>query len=1067
MASSISPVPTVLNGTGGSLNHTLLNCEPPVDSSQSWSGRRGGSPQDIANDGSWLSPVTIPADQLPLAPTITPGWAVAGVVLLVAGTAQALVGIKMKRLHTFLSTALLASLGTTLLIVYVMTPPISDAVQGAYVVAVFCTGAALGGAAIVFPEITEGLGCVLGGFCLSMWLLTLTEGGLLVNSSAKIVFVLCFSLGAFAFYFSRFTRAYALIGCLSFAGATAAVLGIDAFSRAGLKEFWAYVWALNDNLFPPGAVTYPLTRGIRVELAATVLICVAGIVSQTKLWRVVQQHRARRDADRAEDTRHLREADESAGRQIEALNARERGQWEAVYGEGEHPPLPRPPMSPKSSADSGVGDLESEKRARHSHTTTRRTSASQSDAAEPVEMASLEGGPAVPPKPKPAAAEVVMVQDKTDGMVTVRVAKDDVPDTVAEDGDGDADGKKAWVVAADGEVRLATGEDRRRKRASKEDVAQPVIVPLPFRVPAAQDHEGQGDDDRSSFATFADEDERSAAPSRQNSLARRLSRHSADLLRSLSQRSKRITRDATQLFPSAGSREDLVAAPSRTGGRDDASSLAATVDGMSEADEDEADAATVRDDVGIRVQHAETAEDKAASTTAAADGPMAADVSVAVPAEGHAAEREDVAGPTPNGGASDDGKARSVAASVDSAPASLTKDRLPRPLSKIAMSYRTNEWAKHLSNAEAPEPEALQLSEYAPEEAPDVTEDEGAAPVNVQALQQTAENAAPPPRTAPAMPGHQAAAALSRPNSRHSVSDSQARSSVAAAVNSLANSYRNLAGGAANSGRRPSGLFVETIAEEGDHEASPQPSSPTSVREDSGSSGRSSTAGPARPPVPGVVSYSSPQTLIGRRDMFLRSKSQGALAGATSMASLPEAFANLNAMVPPPRPSSDDDFDADDLPMSQRKELLRHSSSLGRPASAGLYAPAAPAAPAPADAVPFDSHQPRRGSKHLPSPVAREAQLASFRSSLSFGLRSGGGGTIHAAAAQDNLSPVDTQRSYLMGQKEAEAARRETARAERDRTDRAFEERMRRGDLLEAHRDAMRRMQASARDGRG
>jgi hypothetical protein len=129
---------------------------------------------------------------LPIKPRITPGLGVAGIILIVTGLCCCLVGIKIKRygrlfspihgytqlltretdisrLQIFLSTAYLASLATTVLILYVMNPPVSNAIQGAYVVATVITGFIVGGLAVVFPEVTEGLGCLLGGFCLSMW----------------------------------------------------------------------------------------------------------------------------------------------------------------------------------------------------------------------------------------------------------------------------------------------------------------------------------------------------------------------------------------------------------------------------------------------------------------------------------------------------------------------------------------------------------------------------------------------------------------------------------------------------------------------------------------------------------------------------------------------------------------------------------------------------------------------------------------------------------------------------------------------------------------------------------
>lgn len=123
-----------------------------------------------------------------------------------------------------------------------MNPPVSKGIQGAFVVATFITGVIFGALSMIFPEITEGLGCLLGGFCLSMWLLMLRPGGLLTSSGAKGIFIAAFCVGVYALSFSHYTRPYGLIASTSFAGATAVIIGIDCFSRAGLKEFWLYLW---------------------------------------------------------------------------------------------------------------------------------------------------------------------------------------------------------------------------------------------------------------------------------------------------------------------------------------------------------------------------------------------------------------------------------------------------------------------------------------------------------------------------------------------------------------------------------------------------------------------------------------------------------------------------------------------------------------------------------------------------------------------------------------------------------------------------------------------------------
>lgn len=115
---------------------------------------------------------------LPIEPKITPAIGIAGAIMLGTGVALCLVGIKRAWLHNFLSTAYLTSLAVTVLIIYVMNPDHSNAIQGAYVVAAVVTGLIFGAVSLVFQEVTEGLGCMLGSFCFAMWILVLAPGGI-------------------------------------------------------------------------------------------------------------------------------------------------------------------------------------------------------------------------------------------------------------------------------------------------------------------------------------------------------------------------------------------------------------------------------------------------------------------------------------------------------------------------------------------------------------------------------------------------------------------------------------------------------------------------------------------------------------------------------------------------------------------------------------------------------------------------------------------------------------------------------------------------------------------------
>ncbi|KAL4916797.1 hypothetical protein BDW62DRAFT_185244 [Aspergillus aurantiobrunneus] len=275
---------------------------------------------------------TVPGE-LPLQPAVTPALGVGGFILLPTGAVLALIGVRNLWVQVFLSSACLTSLGVTVLIVYVMNPPVRAAIQGAYLVAIFFTGITFGALAIVFKELAEGLGCLLGGFCTSMWLLSTKSGGLLTETDAKSGFIGAISLGFYAVSFSHYTRPYGLIASTSIAGGMAVALGIDCYSKAGLKEFWLYLWALNDDIFPLGTDTYPVTRYIKVELAVTVIVAVMGVISQLRLWKVVRERRMRDEEKRQEEQRQKDEAEAEAGKRLEEYNMKERMEWEAKYGD--------------------------------------------------------------------------------------------------------------------------------------------------------------------------------------------------------------------------------------------------------------------------------------------------------------------------------------------------------------------------------------------------------------------------------------------------------------------------------------------------------------------------------------------------------------------------------------------------------------------------------------------------------------------------------------------------------------------------------------------------------------
>ncbi|OAA37258.1 hypothetical protein ISF_09927 [Cordyceps fumosorosea ARSEF 2679] len=1053
---------------------------------------------------------TIPPGQLPILPEITPGWGVAGIIMMLTGIVYALIGIKNPWVHAFFSTAYMAALGITVLVIYVMNVPLSNALQGGYVAAIILSGCAVGTASMFFKELTEGLGCALGGFCISMWLLCLVPGGLLDSTAAKAVFIACFTLVAFAFYFSRFTRDWSLIVFLAFAGATITVLGIDCFSRAGLKEFWAWIWALNDNLFPLGANTYPVTRGIRVETAAIIIIFLIATMSQVRLWKIVREKREKRDALRAEGQRNLQEEEENVGRQIEEANARDRAQWERVYGDG----------AAESVTASQISDSGHVFEKNRSHSQIYGAKRRSGDAPELYDVSEW-GQPGI---------DQLMTGEGEEGGVTVRVGADELSagegeveddEKIAESSSGrqnfDTTGGRASKLPARSKRVSGTAASEMVPVRSSIVTPSPEVVPLPFIVPRGDLLRSQ----RSSVATFADAQDDTAlvAPRRveRHSVVKRLSRGSVELLRTLSRRSSRSAQTPDLALSGGASTEILLTQIESYRQDEDNESLAATMDVESMSGGDRRSMDLVNDEVNDNADPAAevTAVDKMGENVKPKKSEPA-------PTDGAVVDQSDrnkqstrqtattqpvqctfksqgVAGPTESESpdlpvdAPQSEVPKSIAPET-SGPASLTKERLPRSLSRVALSYRTNEWAKHLSNAELPDMDELPVGKAIRARK---AAKEWAQPVNMEELQRTAEDGAP----APALPRSLSristiSTASAKPYGTASMDAEalRATSSAAALVTSDASRPVSPKDSAApprvqpvSTNTRKISPTVQPIIEEGRGLPVTPGQLPLVVDEQAGT-----TRGPSldmevdhfiKPSaaIPGIVSYGSPQTLLGQRDIFLRTRSQGSL--------VPNVGEMQSTLTPPMTALSDacslnnDPMyaaafasDADEIPLSQRRSMILGSRMSTNESSYSLNRSGSRAGSnhGGADNLAFNSHQPKRNSS-VPTQAARDTQLANFRMSVSQDLRAGNpmmnsGGRETPFASTNSLlvgreaevqRNIEMQRHVLMGQKEAEAQRREMQRRDKEFSDRAFDDRMRSGDLLDAHREAMRKMQRS------
>lgn len=385
---------------------------------------------------------------------------------------------------------------------------------------------------------------------------------------------------------------------------------------------------------------------------------------------------------------------------------------------------------------------------------------------------------------------------------------------------------------------------------------------------------------------------------------------------------------------------------------------------------------------------------------------------------------------------------------------SITKDRLPAQLSRVVMSYRTNEWAKHLSSADAPEVDELKLAEYPVE---NQTVLEVAAPVNMEALSQTAQSAIPPPasRTVSQMSNY-----VPPPLTRSSSAQSKTDPSRTETLNGVYPQDTALLRSMSQQSL-PSQISQQNIVPRGFRSSSsphiPHPIVESPIEEEFPSTSPNYPATNKFSPHLNIPFGTAP-TLIGKRDSILRSKTSY-FSNPSTLPSTPEfpmQFPTQQQQYssPPSHAGSDAGslynypntnaiiHDDDNMSLSARRDLIRQSS---------LQQLSSPVAPLQQTPIPFDSHQPRRQSS-TPSPAVREQQLASWRASVQHDLQS--------AVVPKNT--IERQRSALWQERQQDEQRRAIEERRRGERDSAFDERMRRGDMLDAHREALRKMQATA-----
>jgi hypothetical protein len=739
-----------------------------------------------------------------------------------------------------------------------------------------------------------------------------------------------------------------------------------------------------------------MTKAMRAELACVVLFTVFGMISQLKLWKIVKERREKTATARLERNQQTEREGEESGRRIEDDFSIERSQWEATYGDKIR------------QQDSAIGS--SMVSSKTSTSLKEKTSAYDSVEMVPISKGGVTKSASGKGPMNPSVTITVLQEDDIQqidnegnpvpmnrGLSTMYPA---TPNNPVHSSRNSSEG-----MSPNGVPRSFSTSSRRASARSP-----PLVVPLPFKIPQEEDAQSEkGDHDSVSAVPDSVQD---SLPNNRR-FSKRLS--GSALKRFSANRNSQLETDS----------EEAMMIPHI---EDDRSSLAATLDdsdgGMSLPEvsppqsprhsivdvepnaisagvegsppkgtsnlktpafiisDTDIDSEGRQDDRKIE-EEGITANNEAGLSTSTRDGIRQSLTISTNPKSGTLrSERSSLSSPTLRSGTvlsatkEDDGKIQPIGSagpSVAELHVENFQGALPEKLSKVALSYRTNEWAKHLSTAEIPE--AYDVVEPAsPGVQLDPSSDERAVPVSDEILQ-------------PLM-AQTASRRVSTESNVHQNSNLIHSNSNFSSTSQIENPH--------SLSRTPSGLASGAVS-----------------------------------PLPVALSPKPSSTLMGKRESLIRNR------------------VSTQSFTPLPTKLAATAVDQENMTLAQRRRLLQQPRA---PSASQQWRQSSQAIQE--QGQPLNSRPTKRASSSGLDQTKREVALAGWRESI----RQDGAVT----PVQTRTVSEENRRAAMLNERrnqEMEKQKRELAKQQRESV---MDMQMRSGAMLEAHRDAMRRMQASA-----
>lgn len=792
------------------------------------------------------------------------------------------------------------------------------------------------------------------------------------------------------------------------------------------------------------AVTYPVTRGIQVEIAAIIFLTVFGVISQLKLWQTIQERNQKTAIGGVDEKQPKDQVDGDSSRRLEEGNGGNSSRWRLPFME----PQSTRRQQIEASLESGRDSAEFMRAHNNFSNTLKPGTASSPD----IELDELEAH-------NVRATRMAHAHEWIDKNPAVRVnmVRNETFDEISQvsspnDRYGPSDSGQ-WFSQQPQQMTIPELDSQNHASGSGNGILslQSQIALLSRNV----------DDDTSSLTNIASSNHPQAKKKSGFSLRRTLSVRSRDSGRnslnvptrndSLTYRTARYVDSTARVATREENRRE---SEGLIGGSPDISPplsqspsqsllskpLPATPGNFVQVTNDGARSAIAGEESDRhsydRGGNQVAQKSRKDSTTANIPEEIK---------EIYRNSRHSILG----------GKQPSVLVSALEAPIrrssvdSLTS-RLPEQEHKVATVYRTNEWAKHLDPADIPISDSPNDSdsEYSKASGPS---SQRPALLNAKALQQKPLNAQQEPE-----PFEFGRTSYEEPRSPSTIP----RTFLAEYTNSLQksppvtqqHSYEALPSSRTIFPKLPP---VDESSALISRKPVPRVQTPNSLRGRSSSSplvvspieepiGISFSPPPASPP---PTAHSSPLTtaLIAKRDILLRSthpRGSSSLSISTTPTELSRPiYPDDSASMIHSRPSSLDD---DDMSLSQRRSILREQKHQTR------HSHQQP----PPNLGPAVAYQPPPRSFTDPTSTARrEAMLSAWRTSLQqdFAAEKIGGLEVEAgrAAMLTEKYKRDLAAQRGLAQKKKDMEIREKVMLER-------------GNLGSAHREVLRRMQGEA-----